>query len=406
MTVSKRPTTLLELSRSRLPAEQVVAMLQSDNTAQSLQAGRDIVGISKELGISARDYLRLAVDPTKGEFANTELDGYQTALMALNLPVKDNFSKGVVLEAAAETFQTFAGVRALFPEVIDDIVHWKYRQTNFENVDNMISQSRTVSGTQMLTTVIDDSAGDAYGQWGAIAEGARIPVRSIRGSQYSVPFFKFGGGYEWTYEFARRVSLDIVAPYAQRLETEIQKGQVGAVTSLLINGDSVYTAATVTSGKTLAASIGVPHVQGQINWEVLLNWLVARAQAGVPIDTVVGNWDMWFQWKRMFAKPSIAMGMPQVEVLRAAGVTTAEANPRLSFHVEFEVSSSAPAQKLIGFSKADTVEELIETGSDIEESQQAIENQKVKYVKTRNSGYRLIFGDTRDILDLSETSST
>lgn len=402
MTVSKKPTTLLELSQTRAPAEEVVAKLMSNNSAESLQAGRDIVGLSKELGISARDYLRLAVDPTKGEFGNSELDGYQTALMALNLPVKDNFAKGVVLEAAAETFQTFAGVRALFPEVIDDIVHWKYRQTNFENVENMISQSRTVSGTQMLTTVIDDSASDAYTQWGSIAEGARIPVRSIRGSQYSVPFFKFGGGYEWTYEFARRVSLDIVAPYAQRLETEIQKGQVGVVTGLLINGDSVYAAAPVTSGKTIATNIGVTHVQGQINWEVLLQWLVQRAQAGTPVDTVVGNWDMWFQWKRMFAKPSIALGVPQVEVLRAAGVTTAEANPQFHFNIDFQVSSSAPAQKLIGYSKADTVEELIETGSDIEESQQAIENQKVKYVKTRNSGYRLIFGDTRSILDLSE----
>jgi hypothetical protein len=255
---------------------------------------------------------------------------------------------------------------------------------------------------EMLSTVIDDSAEDAYTQWGAIAEGARIPVRSIRGSQYSVPFFKFGGGFEWTYEFARRASLDIMAPYAQRLENEIARGQVGVVTSMLINGDSVHAAAPVTSAKTTATAIGVTYDKGAIQWEVFLKWLVTRAQAGTPIDTVVGNWDMWFEWNRMFAKPSIAQGVPQVEVLRAAGVTTAEANPRLNFNVNFEVSSTAPAEKLIGFSKADTVEQLIETGSDIEESQQAIENQKVKYVKTINSGYRLIYGDTRSILDMSE----
>jgi len=396
----KKPTNLIELAKSRAPAEQVLAKLTSENRGESLQAGQELVATAKQLGISARDYLRLAVDPTKGEFANTELDGYETALMALNLPVRDNFSQGVVLQAAAETFQTFPGVRALFPEVIDDIVQWKYRQTNFENVANMISQSRTVAGVEMLTTVIDDAEAD-YTQWGAIAEGARIPVRSIRGSQHSVPFFKFGGGFEWTYEFARRASLDIMAPYAQRLETEIQRGQTGVVTGLLINGDSVHSAASVTNGSTLATAIGVTHAQGKINWEVFLKWMVNRAQAGVPVDTIVGNWDMWFEWQRMFAKPSLALGTPQSEVLRAAGVSLAEANPRLNFAVNFEVSSSAPANKLIGFSKADTVEELIETGSDIEESQQAIENQKVKYVKTRNSGYRLIYGDTRDILDIS-----
>ena len=69
------------------------------------------------------------------------------------------------------------------------------------------------------------------------------------------------------------------------------------------------------------------------------------------------------------------------------------------------MSSAAPAEKLIGFSQADTVEELVETGSDIQESINAISNQTVKYVRTRNTGYRLIFGDTRSILDLSEAAA-
>lgn len=395
-----KPTNLIELLKTAAPAEVALAKLTSENRGESLQAGQELVASAKTLGISARDYLRLAVNPTQGEFANQELDGYETALMALNLPTTDNFSKGVVLQAAAETFQTFPGVRALFPEVIDDIVHWKYRQVNIESTAGIVSQTRNVNGVEMLTTVIDDKAED-YQQYGMIAEGARIPVRSIRGSQYSVKFFKFGGGYEWTYEFARRASLDIVAPYAQRLEGEIERGKLAVAVNMLINGDAVYSPATVTNAKTVSTDIGVSYTRGAINWEVLLKWLVSRAQNGLPIDTLVGNWDMAFEWNRMFAKPSIATGIPQIEVLRAAGVKAAEANPSFNFNLNFQVASSAPAQKLIGFSKADTLEELVETGSDIEESQQAIENQKVKYVKTKNNGYRLIYGDTRDILDLS-----
>jgi hypothetical protein len=85
-------------------------------------------------------------------------------------------------------------------------------------------------------------------------------------------------------------------------------------------------------------------------------------------------------------------------------VNLADANPRFQFNVNFQVSSTAPAEKLIGFSKADTIEELVETGSDIKESMAAIGNQTVKYVRTRNNGYRLIFGDTRSILDLTEAA--
>jgi hypothetical protein len=398
-----KPANLIELARSRDAAEVVLAKLLSENQAESLQAGLNMANAAKDLGISARDYLQLAVDPTKGEFANNELNGYQTALMAANLPVRDDFAKGIVLQAASETFQTFPGMRALFPEVMDDIVQWKYRQDNLESVAPIISQSRTVAGVEMITTVINDNP-EAYQQFGRIAERGNIPVRKIEGTEHGVRFFKYGGGYELTYEFSRRASLDILAPYAARMEREVEIGQLATATELLINGDPVHAAAPVVSGKTLAGNIGVAHAKGKINWEAFLKWLVQRAQAGTPIDTVVGNYDMHFEWLRMFAKPSLALGTPQVEALRAAGVNLADANPRFQFNVNFQVSSTAPAEKLIGFSKADTIEELVETGSDIKESMAAIGNQTVKYVRTRNNGYRLIFGDTRSILDLTEAA--
>lgn len=395
-----KPQTLVQLVQNRKPAEELLAKLTSTSKAESLAAGQDLIATARELGISARDYLRLAVDPTKGEFANSDLDGYSTALMALNLPVRDDFANGVVLQAAAETFQTFPGIRALFPEVIDDVVQWKYRQDNLEQVAPLLSQSRSVAGVEMITTVIDDKSED-YQQYGVIAEGARIPVRSIRASEKSVKFHKFGGGYEWTYEFARRASLDIVAPYAARMQREVEIGQVGVVVGLIVNGDGVSAAAPTVNGSTLASSIGVTHAQGKINWEVLLKWLMDRAKAGTPVDTLIGNYDMHFEWMRMFAKPSQAEGIPQIESLSKAGVSVARENPRFNMNINFQVASAAAAQKLIGISKVDTIEELVETGSDIEESQQAIENQKVKYVRTKNCGYRLIYGDTRSILDLS-----
>lgn len=399
-----KPRNLIELVNSRAPAETVLAGLLSDNQAESLQAGLDLANHAKQLGISARDYLQLAVDPAKGDYANDQLDGYQTALMAANLPVRDDFAKGIVLQAASETFQTFPGMRALFPEVMDDIVQWKYRQDNLESVTGIVSQSRSVAGVELITTVINDNP-EAYQQFGRIAERGTIPVRKIEGTEHSVRFYKYGGGYEWTYEFARRASLDIMAPYARRMEREVEIGQLATVVDLLINGDPVHAAAPTTSAKTLGGSIGATYAKGKIDWEIFLKWLVARAQAGTPIDTIVGNYDMHFEWLRMFAKPQLALGTPQMEALRAAGVNMAEANPRFQFNVNFQVSSAAPAEKLIGFSQADTVEELVETGSDIQESINAISNQTVKYVRTRNTGYRLIFGDTRSILDLSEAAA-
>lgn len=395
-----KPTNLIELTAKRDAAEVVLGKLKSSNFNESIQAGRDLVTDAAALGLDVSDYLRLAIDPAKGAFANKELDGYETALMYLDLPVRNDFAKGVVLQAAAETFQTFPGVRALFPAVMDDVVQWKYKQNQLESTEGVVSQSRTIAGIEMITTIVNDKDED-YQQWGMIAEGARIPVRSIRASEQAVKFYKFGGGYEWTYEFARRASLDLITPYAARMGREVEIGKLAVATLMLINGDGLHAAATVTNGKTLSTAINATYTQGSINWETFLKWLVNRAQAGYTIDTIVGNWDMWFEWQRMFAKPTANMGLPQMEILQRAGVQLADANPRLPFNINFQVSSSAPAQKLIGFSKADTLEELVESGSDIQQSVQAMENQKVQYFHTRNNGYRIIFDNTRDILDLS-----
>lgn len=394
-------TSLLEIRDNRKPAEQLLAGLKDKNPAASLSSGQMLVADAKKAGLALPDYLRLAIKTDEGEFAGTGLNGYEASLAFLNLPIRDDFQHGILLEAAAETFQTFPGTRALFPPVIDNILQWKYRQDQIESVDYIIAQSRSISGNEMITTVIDDKAND-YQQVGVIAEEANIPVRSIRASEKSVKIYKFGGGFQFSYEFERRVSLDVITPYAARMQREVEIGQMAMATGLLVNGDGVAAAAPITTATALAATIPAPPsiVAGVINWEIFLAWMLARAKLGVAVDTVVGNYDMWFAWNRMFATPTANSGMSQMEVLAKAGVQTAVQNPRFNFNVNFAVSSTAPAAKLIGFVKNETIEELVENGSDIEESVRSIENQVVKFVKTTNRGYRLPFADTRSILHL------
>lgn len=396
---------LLTILRNAKPAEQVLANLKPEdgNPDASLRSGQNLVKLAKEAKLALPDYLRLAIDPKQGEFAGSGMDGYECALAFLDLPVREDYGKGVVLQAAAETFNTFPGTRALFPPVIDQILQWKYRQDQFENVENLVGQSRVVNGVEVITSVVDDKAED-YQQTGVIAEGAEIPVRSLRTSEKNVKFYKFGGGMEFTYEFERRASLDIVTPYALRVERETQIGQTAIATAMLINGDGVNSAAPEVDASTLAAGMSPPVTgvaAGEINWEILLKWLVTQAQKGTPIDTVVGNWDMYLSWIRMFATPTANNGPSQIETLQKAGVQAAIDNPRLPMNIRFALSSTAPAGKLIGYIRGETLEELVENGSDIEESTRAVTNQRVRYVKTINKGYRLVFGDTRSVLNLN-----
>lgn len=397
-----KPISLLEIAENRQPAEVLLAGLRDKNHSSSLKAGEDLVMAAKGAALSLQDYLTLAVDTNVGDFKDSGLNGYEASLAFLNLPIRDDFANGVVLQAAAETFQTFPGTRAFFPPVIDSILQWKYRQTNLENVESIVSQTRSISGNEMITQVVDDKEAD-YQQMGVIAEGANIPVRSLRSTEKGVKFYKFGGGIEFTYEFERRAAIDLVTPYAARQNREVEIGKVAMATAMLINGDGVHGAAPVVTATTIASTItGAPAVQaGRMQWEIFLKWLVSRAQAGVPVDTIVGNYDMHFEFTRMFATPFANAGPTQNEILQQAGVQAAIENPRFNFNVNFALSTTAPAAKLIGFVKGETVEELVENGSDIEESIRSVGNQKVKYVKTTNRGYKLNFGDTRSILHLA-----
>lgn len=397
-------SNLARIEKKSLTA--VLGSLKSESGQASAEAGMRLLQAANDEGLALRDYLTLVIDPrleennrqymvAEGKFLN----GYEAALAFLNLPVKDDLEAGVQLRAANDTFQTYSGTRALFPEVIDDMVRWKYRQVSFENVDALLSQTRQVPQPEILTTVVNDAKADYQEAVAAVAEGAPVPMHSIRSTQQTTRFYKFGSGYEVTYEFARRASLDIMTPYAVRVNREIDISKVAIATKCLVDGDGVNAAASVVNQSSFNSTVLGNSTNGVLSRKHLLAWFVSRAQAGVPIDTVVGNWNAYIQWLLLFT-PNIAGDRSAAEELATQGFQIGGV-PLLRGVVNFALSSAMPDNKLIGYSKGDTLEQTVESGSLIEESQKAITNQKIQYVKTENSGFRLVFGDTRSILDFN-----
>jgi hypothetical protein len=382
--------SLLDIKRQ--PVNEVVgALLNKDDEAASKAAGFKLLKAASDHGIGLRDYLTLAVEAQDG------LTGYETALAELNLPVQDDFKNGITLQAASETFQTYTGTRAMFPEVIDDMLRWASRQEQMENVEGLLANSRTINGVELLSTVVADDSDER--NTNTIAEGARIPVSSIRTSDKSVKFFKHGSGIRTTYEFNRRASLDILTPYINRIARELQISKTKAAYTVLVNGDGLNGAASAVNQSSFDSNTNVTATAGKISVDHFLYWLVKRAQAGVPVDTVVGNYDAAFRWAQMFKvegsdTTSAAKNFEEMSN-RIAGGTVKILFPK------FELVSTAANNKLLGFTKGETLEELIEAGSNIDENKQEILNQTITYIKTENTGYRLAYGDTRESFDFN-----
>jgi hypothetical protein len=384
----------------RVSPEALLANLKSDSETASKEAGLKLLNTSRKYGLEMRDYLRLAIDPTKAENRDQYegLNGYEAALCYLGLPVRDEFDSGVTLDLASDTFQTYTGTRAMFPQVIDDLVQWKYRQDLFERIDPLVASTRTISGIEMLTTVVDDAQGD-YKAVQIVPELSNIPVKSIRTTEKSVKIWKIGGGYKTSYEFTRRARLDILTPYANRINRELEMSKVGAATDILINGDGVAAAAGVINQSSYNGGVIGTSTNGVLSYKHVLAWLVARAQAGVPVDTIVGNWDAYLQWLMLFALPtSGAVGPTAAENLAKMGFQVG-AVPILQGKVNFALSSTASANQLIGYSRGETLEQLVEAGSLIAESERSVLNQSITYVKTETSGFRIVFPDTRSIFN-------
>ena len=392
---------LHELAAARQSPEGLLAGLALRNDEDgSIRAGKQLISSARSYGLEIRDYLRLAIDPTKSENRDNyeELNGYEAALKFLNLPIGDDFDSGVTLDLASDTFQYSPGTRALFPEVVDDLIRSTSRQVDYETLPSLVGSSRTINGVEMISTVINDENADDFKVIGPVTEFGRFRIGSISTSEKRVKMYKIGGGYRTSYEFQRRSRLDLLTPYAARMMRELELSKVGLATELLVNGDTVNPATVVKTQSSFNGTPGVPNATaGRISYLHLLQWLVSRAKAGVPIDTVVGNWDSYIQWLFMFALPTAgAATTTDAENLAATGFRIGGV-PLLNGQINFVLSTTAPAGQLIGIRRSETLEQLTEAGSLINESERAIQEQSITYVKSEVSGFRLVFGDTREI---------
>ncbi len=401
--------SLVELSMNRRSPEEVLGGLLSKERDVSARAGLALLDNVRSYGVSMKDYLTLAIQPkastSRPDIAKSDLSGFEAALAYLNLPTQNNFKEGIVLQAAAQTFATYDGTRAMFPEVLDTMLRWQDRLFFFESTPPIVASSKTVVGAQLIMAIVSDGADgqDVY-RSSTVSEGGQVPVRSVQTTQTTVSFFKHGSGYEVSYEFLRRAQLDILTPFAARVQRLLEVSKVANVTNLLINGYGTTAHPAATVKKQQADYSGGT---GTLNYGALLSWFADRAKAGVPVDTVVGNFAMYMQWLKLFYVPLQTSGSTGIiestgaDAMAKAGFAVGRL-PILDFNVQFAISSQMPNNQLMGITKAETVEELVEAGSLIAEADRAIRNQTVTYVRSENVGYRLTFGDTRQIYDISQ----
>ena len=373
------------------------------NQSVSRDAGMRLSQKANEFGLNVRDYLDLAVDfSAEDETARLRsegLSGYEMAKVKLKLPTRNDFASQVTLAQASNTFMTYPGARNMFKYVVDDMVRWKTRQDKLQSIEGLIAGSRVVDGNEMIRQIVDLNGADADKSF-TIGEGADIPVRDVLTSQTSVKFGKIGSGIRMSYEFMQDASLDVLTPFVARIARERELQKIDRCTRILINGDgsSFNPSATVVKQVTLDGTKN----SGKLDFDTLVTHITNEAERGVIVDTISGNFSAYAQWVKMFTPNANVTNNP--ENLAERGLAPKFGTIAMFGDVRFVLNKSVPTGKLLCFNQGETIEELVRSGSQLQEEQQNILNQTWVYTNTERVGYSMIYGDTRSIYDYGSTS--
>lgn len=382
---------LLELSQiKKRKLDDIVNPLLSNSQRDSEEAGLSLSREAASFGVNLPDFLNLAVDFSEGEEAQLKaagLSGYEMVNYKMGLPNKDDFRNQITLAQASETFATKPGSRVLFPYTIDNVLRWKDRQSSMESVEDLIAGSRTIRGNEVIRLIAEDDA-DARKTF-TVAEGGRIPVRKVKMSSTNVTIYKHGSGMEFTYEFLRRNSVDLVTPFAARIERDLQDSKMGTCTSIMINGDGINPGATAITQEGAGAST-------TLTYDSIVALATRALKDKNPIDTIAGDIDAYWQFVKIFG--SFVSGSSEADALAGKGGPSLTLGRNIFLPIKFVLNSHVPAGKILAFNKGETIEELVEANSRISDEEDAIRNQIVTYVRTENTGYSLIYPKTRYLL--------
>ena len=375
--------------------------IDSADMTESKEAGLRLSKMADDHGLNTRQFLDLAVDFTAEDetkkLNEMGFSGYEMAKVKLGLPTKNDFGNQIQLSNASNTFAMYAGARSMFKYVIDDMLRWASRQDSMQTIDGLIAGSRTIQGREQVRQIIDLNGTDTAKTFD-IAEMGNIPVRDVRTSDYSVKFGKVGSGIRLSYEFMRNSNIDVLTPFAARIARELQLQKIDRCKTVMLNGDGHNPAAKVTKQVALDASAN----DGKLHFDALVKHIIEEAKRGIVVDRIAGNFDAYEQWIKMFTPNANVTNNP--ENLANRGLAPQFGTLSMFGPIQFVLDTSVPEGKLLCFNRAETIEELISEGSQLEEEQRFILNQTVVYTKTEDVGYSLVYGDTRSVFDFGSKS--
>ena len=331
-------------------------------------------------GISLSEYLNREKKDIVNMY-NGELDAFDIALLSHGIRVRENREAGMSSSPLSAFFTTNEN-RNLFKE----FVIRELRQISGKDsiINDLVGSTRIIQGDsakqvilELTDKTVDGKKNKANLKKRRIAEGANIPVKTLKLGEVAIKIYKYGIGVSATYEVMRRTSIDMFRKFMELVNIQAAYDEVDAVVDMIINGDENSEATQVFK----ASELGTEYENNVLDEKTLITYLISQDYHGFD-SLVVGK--------------KILVDL--ITTLMEKNLTNA-ANPQLSFtfpnvlknlkvvYYENLPKTKDGKEQIIGLAKEYAIEKVIEANSMIRETERIIENQTQVAYLTENAGF-------------------
>jgi hypothetical protein len=373
--------------------------------------GLDLYKASIDAGMTFWQYLEM-IQPSK---PTDNLTAFERQLQLNGIIVKSRPDLGLYSSSGEYFFQSDRpGSAILFPVLLQKTALWTKLKA-FVDINRIVATTRTISGTTAYTALsIDDSnISNSNGQGTASAHGRRFrvdqrgnfPAVNIGWSEKTNAVTKHGVQLNWTYEFVRRASIELMQTVVARIMIQDQLELFNEAVSVIINGDGVANpACTVKTFKLTSAGATVNQIvdsgaaAGVLTYGGWLKFI--GGSQPYTYNTVFGNLNTLVKFVTM-SRPTMDPAEIITNLLEAKNQGTAKLDAPLFPNVTLFLADSMPDDKLLAVDTAFALERVIELGSDLKEVERVIQNQTEAMVISIADNISKIFNDAAQLLDFA-----
>lgn len=367
-------------------------------------------------------------DPNNREHANS--DAFERMLRRFNIRTKSDAMRGIPASTMADFInpparldngQADERTRATAPGMFQsqDPQSWimfpEYinRQLRIlplmqDVLGEVVAKVTPIDSMAYKTIYLDDTRDQR--RMSRVPERGEFPTVYLQTKEHDVVIEKYGLKLEGSYEYARRVRLDIFSLFLQRIAAQNRLDQAETAIDILINGDGNGNAApnwTVTtldanagSGPgtvydTYLALYGYPNQSSTITKAMTYNAFLKYKATMLPMNmsTILGRLNELLQ--------IITLQFPNINPLLLLAQFNAEGVKMGTVELAQDIWSTTRlvyfpfmvGGLLVGLDKNLAIEELVEINSNITEMARNVNNQTQFIIMSQNIGFNKIINE-------------